>query len=250
MVLRAIGPIRALSPSELEPQISDTSTSGTTSSLSEATKMRPTTSKTPSIRKLSRETRTPSESRVLCDRKSSSDPVRIPATIAIRMRLVRLIRNRDRSRTPLPRHRHRHCSRRSTPASRRRPVGRRQAHIPWYTPGVGYRGSGWPETRVVAGCCSRPALKGQRARGHSASVLQGDSCQRGAKRSIPGRRQTTRGAGARTGAVKERLAGRALTGAVVVLAIFLRLERYVPVIHQYQLFHLSLLRQTARTGNP
>ena len=47
MVLRAMGPMRALSPRALEPQISDTSTSGTTSNLREAIKMRPMTSRIP-----------------------------------------------------------------------------------------------------------------------------------------------------------------------------------------------------------
>ena len=47
MVLRAMGPILALSPRELAPQISETSTSGTTSSFSRDTKMRPTTSNRP-----------------------------------------------------------------------------------------------------------------------------------------------------------------------------------------------------------
>ena len=36
-----MGPMRALSPREEEPQISDTSTSGTTNSFNEATKIRP-----------------------------------------------------------------------------------------------------------------------------------------------------------------------------------------------------------------
>ena len=82
-------PIRELAPNELMPQMSDTMTSGTTSSFSDAIKTLPTTSKRPSTKPFSIKACNPPAGSRAPMSHSSREPRAIPATMASKMRLVR-----------------------------------------------------------------------------------------------------------------------------------------------------------------
>ena len=141
-VLPAIGPIRELFARELEPQISDTSTSGTTNNLSEATKIRPTASNSPETIYVSNADRTDSGKAVLCNATLNRHPSTIPATIAIKIRLVRLIRGTVRCHNPTPPRSSRRCKVKRIPCAHPPPARRTLAHTAWCTPTAGGRHKG------------------------------------------------------------------------------------------------------------
>ena len=89
MVRPAMEPMRELAPSELMPQMSDTMTSGTTSSFNDAMKILPTTSNKPSIKPFSMNACSPPAGSSAPISHSSREPRAIPATMASKMRLVR-----------------------------------------------------------------------------------------------------------------------------------------------------------------
>ena len=82
-------PILELVPRELIPQISDTMTSGTTNSFSDAINTLPTTSNNPSIKPFSINACSPPAGSNAPISHSSREPRAIPATMASKMRLVR-----------------------------------------------------------------------------------------------------------------------------------------------------------------
>ena len=172
MVLTAMGPIRALSPSELAPQISDTSTSGTTNSFSRDTKTRPTTSSTPFLatRAPCSVARMPSGSTPPCSSILSTDPSSTPASMASSIRLVRLTGDRTRCDRPPRLGRHRRYRARHIRAGHPLPARHRPDRTAWYTPrdaGRCRRSPGAPPGRGAAagpGRHSRRELTGRRPR--------------------------------------------------------------------------------------